>query len=100
MRIEGRTLWELVEKRAAATPDGVYLLDDAGRSLTFAEYREAVLRTAAGLLKAGVSRGTPVTWILPTRNASLVLMAALARLGAVQNPIIPIYRHREGSFCV
>jgi acyl-CoA synthetase (AMP-forming)/AMP-acid ligase II len=82
------------------TPNAVYLLDDAGRSLTCAQYRDAVLRSAAGLQKLGVSRGTPVTWILPTRNAALVLMGALSRLAAVQNPIIPIYRHREVSFCV
>ena len=33
------------------------------------------------------------TWL-----ESLVLVAALARLGAVQNPILPIYRHREVGF--
>lgn len=36
-----------------------------------------------------------VSWALPTRHESLVLAAALARLGAVQNPIIPICRDRE-----
>ena len=36
--------------------------------------------------------------MLPTRLESLVLIAALARLGAVQNPILPIYRGREVRF--
>ena len=39
--IEGRTLWELLEKRAAATPDARMLLDEEGRALTFAGYRHA-----------------------------------------------------------
>jgi len=32
---------------------------------------------------------------LPTAIDSLVLLAALTRLGAVQNPIVPIMRERE-----
>ena len=42
--------------------------------------------------------GTSVSWELPTWNESLVLVGALARLGARQNPLIPIYRHREVGF--
>ena len=41
-----------------------------------------------------------MSWQLPTWNAGYVLMAALCRLGAVQNPIIPIYRDREVGFIV
>ena len=36
-----------------------------------------------------------VSWVLPTAIDTLVVMVALARLGAVQNPIIPVYRERE-----
>jgi len=99
VRVDGRSFWELVERRAAATPDALFLLDDAGRSLSFGAYRAASLRVAAGLRELGVTAGTPVTWILPTRVSGILLMTALARLGAVQNPIIPIYRQREVSFC-
>ncbi len=42
--------------------------------------------------------GTSVSWELPTWNESLVLVGALSRLGARQNPIIPIYRSREVGF--
>ncbi len=42
--------------------------------------------------------GTGVSWELPTWNESLVLVGALCRLGARQNPLIPIYRGREVSF--
>jgi acyl-CoA synthetase (AMP-forming)/AMP-acid ligase II len=46
----------------------------------------------------GVTRGTGVSWELPTWNESLVLVGALSRLGARQNPLIPIYRGREVGF--
>jgi cyclohexanecarboxylate-CoA ligase len=47
-----------------------------------------------------VSDGTPVAWQLPTTLEALVLCGALARLGAVQVPILPILRAREVGFAV
>ena len=93
------TLWGLIEARAEATPDAVLAHEDTGRELTFAGYRDACLRAAAGLYADhGVTAGTSVSWELPTWNESLVLVGALARLGARQNPLIPIYRNREVGF--
>ena len=93
------TLWQLIEARAAATPDAVLAHEGTGRELTFASYRDACLRAAAGLFAHhGVTAGTGVSWELPTWNESLVLVGALCRLGACQNPLIPIYRHREVGF--
>jgi len=97
--IEGRNLWELVEARAAATPDARMAVDEHGRSLTFAQYRDEATAAAAGFAMRGVHEGSVVAWQLPTRLESLVLVGALARLGAVQNPILPIYREREVRFC-
>src|SRR5580704_8148876 len=91
-------MWGLLEQRAAASPDAPMLLDDADRRLTFAEFKARAERVAAGLAAMGVGEGTPVTWQLPTRMESVVASMALSRLGAVQNPIIPIYRHREVGF--
>jgi cyclohexanecarboxylate-CoA ligase len=91
-------LWPLLDARADATPDALFALDERGRTLSFAQYREAALRCAAGLAVVGIGRGTPASWQLPTRMDALVLCAALARLGAVQNPILPILREREVGF--
>jgi cyclohexanecarboxylate-CoA ligase len=93
------TLWGLIELRTAATPDAVMAHEDTGRELTFAQYREACLRVAAGLHRDfGVKEETAVSWELPTWNESLVLVGALSRLSARQNPLIPIYRGREVGF--
>jgi cyclohexanecarboxylate-CoA ligase len=50
------------------------------------------------LAEGGVGAGTMVSWQLPTTLEAVVVMAALTRLGAVQNPIIPILREREVGF--
>jgi acyl-CoA synthetase (AMP-forming)/AMP-acid ligase II len=96
--IDARGLWELVEARAAATPSAPCVVDESDRALDFAGYRDAALRAAAGLAAQGVGRETRVSWVLPTGIEAMVLCAALARLGAVQNPILPIYRSREVGF--
>jgi Acyl-CoA synthetases (AMP-forming)/AMP-acid ligases II len=94
------SLWDLIEQRAAATPDARFVIDEDGRTLTFSEYRDACLRAAAGLHARGIGEGDVVSWQLPTWIEAMVLVGGLARLGAVQNPILPIYRDREVGFVV
>ena len=89
------TLWELVAGAAAGDPDRVVLADDAGRSLTTSQLRESAEAVAAGFLGRGVGPGDVVSWQLPTTLDAVLTLVALARLGAVQNPIIPILRERE-----
>ncbi|HZP30645.1 MAG TPA: AMP-binding protein [Acidimicrobiia bacterium] len=99
--IEGaRTIWELVERRAALDPDRVMLVDEHDRTLTFAEFRDRAERVAAGLQALGVTAETRFSWQLPTRIDSVVLSVALSRLGALQNPIIHLYRDREVGFAL
>ncbi len=98
--IEAPTLWRLVEARAAASPDALFAIDEAGRHLTFEGLRSDAERVAAGLHTQGVREDDVVSWLLPTRLSAFVLMVALARLGAVQNPLVPIYRRREIEFCL
>ena len=92
---ETGTWWRLVADRAAASPDRVMMLDDLGRSLTFAEFRDRAETVAAALRSRGICPGATVSWQLPTCAEAVVLIAALARLNAVQNPILPILRDAE-----
>jgi acyl-CoA synthetase (AMP-forming)/AMP-acid ligase II len=92
------TLWGLLARRADETPDDVVLCDTEGRSLRAAEWRQWAERAAAYLYGRGVSEGVAVSWQLPTVIESAIVLMALARLGAVQNPLIPLLRGREVSF--
>ncbi|MFF3909342.1 class I adenylate-forming enzyme family protein [Streptomyces sp. NPDC001848] len=94
-----RTVWELVERRADLTPDRPVLLQE-DRTLTFGALRTRAERVAAGLYGMGVRPGTVVAWQLPTRVETALLSFALARLGAVQSPLIPYYRDREVGFAL
>ncbi|MFE9845954.1 AMP-binding protein [Streptomyces goshikiensis] len=99
------TLWALVARRAALTPDAPVLIEAADdpardRTLTFGELRDRCERVAAGLYRMGVRPGTVVAWQLPTRVETVLLSLALARIGAVQSPVIPFYRDREVGFAL
>ena len=95
---DARTFWELVERRAQLTPDDLMFVDERDRRMTFGEFRDRAERVAAGLHGLGITPGTSVTWQLPTRIESVLVSVALARLGAVQTPILHIYRDREVGF--
>ncbi len=92
---QARTVWGLVEQAARDRPHDLVLADDHARSLTLSAFRSAGERVAAGLHERGLRPGHVVSWQLPTTLESAVLMVACARLGVIQNPIIPILRERE-----
>ena len=94
------SFWELVTARAAASGDAAMLIDAAGHVVSFKEFKDYAERMAATLAAQGVGPGSRVAWQLPTRTSTVVVLAALARLGAVQAPVIPIYRERETGAAV
>ncbi|BCQ09042.1 long-chain-fatty-acid--CoA ligase [Mycobacterium heckeshornense] len=94
----GETFWDLVDAAAENHPDRCVLADDFGRSLTNAQLRNAAERTAAALAQHGIGSGTVVSWQLPTTLETMVVSVALTRLGATQNPILPIWRESEVGF--
>jgi cyclohexanecarboxylate-CoA ligase len=99
--LRARNIWDLIVRRAELTPDRELAVDEAGRRITFGAYRDRAERVAAGLASGhAVSEGDVVSWIQPSWIEAMVLFGALRRLGAVQNPIIPIYREREVGFIV
>ena len=92
------TCWQLAERAADAFADHVLLADDYGRSLTGSGLRDAACAVAAGLHDLGIGPGSVVSWQLPSNLEAMVVMLALARLGTVQNPIIPVLREHEVGF--
>lgn len=94
--LSASTLWALLHQRVALTPHSPMLIEPAsGRTLDCSEVLRRAERLAAGLYQAGVGPGHKVAWQLPTRIDTLLLILALSRLGAVQNPILHLYRERE-----
>jgi acyl-CoA synthetase (AMP-forming)/AMP-acid ligase II len=92
------TYWTLIADAARRQPNRQILADGYGRCLTARELHDAACATAAAFAGRGIGTGTVVSWQLPTTLETMVVMAALGRLGAVQNPIIPILREHEVGF--
>lgn len=97
---DAANFWDLLERRAQLGTGQPFLLDDRGRMLTAEELKASAEATAAGLAALGVTEGTVVSWQLPSRIDTVVLSMALSRLGAVQNPILHVYRDREVRFAL
>ncbi len=55
-------------------------------------------RIARGLVALGVGRSDVVSWQMPNWWEFIALALACARVGAVANPIMPIFRQRELKF--
>src|SRR6202012_5720874 len=89
---------QLARTRAELTPDRVLIADEQDRVLTFGELREPAETVAAGLYDLGIPPGDVTAWQLPSRIDTVVLFMALVRLGAIQNPLIPMLREKEVDF--
>jgi cyclohexanecarboxylate-CoA ligase/acyl-CoA synthetase len=83
-----------VDRLAAIQPDRV-IVTDGYTALTAAQLRAQAYRLAAALAGLGVRAGDRVQVQLPNWNEFVVIYVALARIGAVLVPTMPIYRHDE-----
>jgi cyclohexanecarboxylate-CoA ligase len=96
--LDAPSVWDLICRRADASPDQPCVIDEFGAVLSFAQLQQQAESVAAGLAALGVGAGSVVSWQLPNRLDAVVLAAALCRLDAVQNPIVPICRQAEVAF--
>ncbi|MEI2776270.1 MAG: AMP-binding protein [Tetrasphaera sp.] len=94
-----KIITDFLDEFAASTPDKL-AFKDPRRSITYGELKKEADRCALGLLELGVQPGDVVSFQLPNWIEFLVLDLAVARIGAVGNPLIPIYREREVGFMV
>lgn len=91
------TLTDFLDQAAADTPEKTASVDSRG-SFSYAELKRQVDRCALGLLEMGVVPGDVVSIQLPNWREWLVVHYAAVRIGAITNPLIPVYRDREIGF--
>jgi len=72
--------------------------DEAETRLTWRQLARRAAAAADALERAGVGRGDVVSFQLPNWWEFVALYLATVRLGAVANPLMPIFRRRELSF--
>lgn len=98
-----QTLNDLLDAAARACPERMALTalrSDAAEPRRFRTLELAAMadRIAVGLARLGVGRNDVVAMQLPNWWQFTLLTLACARLGAVINPMMPIFRERELRF--
>jgi fatty-acyl-CoA synthase len=107
-RITGQSVGQILETRAAATPDRVFLIH-GDRRYTFRQIEARANALAAALHELGVEKGDRIALALPNWPEFVISMFAAARLGAIIVPLNPRYtvpelqymlRHSEATVVV
>src|SRR4051812_29147409 len=93
-----RTLLHYFDLAVAARPNDTALVAPGERRLTFIQLDEESRRIAGNLAALGVGKGDVVSIQLPNCAEFATLHLAATRLGAVTNPLLPIYRQNELSY--
>jgi cyclohexanecarboxylate-CoA ligase len=89
-----RLLNDFVDEWAKKRPLKTAIVDVRSR-YSYEELRARADTAALGFLDCGIRRGDVVTVQLPNWNEFIVITLALERIGAVINPVAPIFRQRE-----
>ena len=103
---ETRALWpnrlitDYLDDAVARHPDKTAVVAHAAAGGTtlrksYRQLAQASLRAASRLAALGVGKGDVVSLQLPNRWEFIALYVACGRLGAVCNPLLPVYRSRE-----
>jgi cyclohexanecarboxylate-CoA ligase len=103
---EARGLWpnrlitDYLDDAIARHPDKTAIVAHTAASgltlrKTCLQLARASLRAASRLAAMGVGRGDVISFQLPNRWEFIALYVACTRLGAVCNPLLPVYRARE-----
>lgn len=93
------SLAQWVDHWASVQPD-VEVFSDGDVAFTWSELRNKGYRLAAALRERGIKPGDRIQVQLPNWSEFAVIYVALARIGAVLVPTMPIYRHDEVAYVI
>ena len=99
----GRVATDYLDRWADEKPDAPALVawrteDETETRLTWRQLARRAAAAAGALERAGVRQGDVVSFQLPNWWEFVALYLAAVRLGAVANPLMPIFRRRELAF--
>lgn len=94
-----KTILDYLKEAIEKYPEKTAIIDKKSR-YTYKELGKLVDRVALGLLEIGLRKGDVISIQLPNWNEFVILHFAATRIGAISNPLIPIYRDREIGFMV
>ncbi|WP_250528491.1 AMP-binding protein [Caballeronia sp. GAWG2-1] len=92
---EGRTLLDDFNQAVELRPDALAVVSPNGRRMTYRELDAESRAVAAYFASVGVGKGDVISVQLPNWAEFVAVHLAATRLGAVTNPLLPIYRENE-----
>jgi acyl-CoA synthetase (AMP-forming)/AMP-acid ligase II len=92
-----RTFLDYANESIKACPGKDLIVTEEGR-MTFGEVNEKANNVAFQLRQLGVKEGDVISFQLPNWPETFVIYLAISKLGAVANPIVPIYQDREVKY--
>lgn len=92
-----RQIVDYADEAAQSLSDKTAIVDSRG-SCTYAELRRLSIRCACGLLELGIRPADVISLQLPNWREWTILHLAATRIGAITNPLVPIFRERELLF--
>jgi crotonobetaine/carnitine-CoA ligase len=84
---ERLVLPRLLHERADTKPDRIFFQESGGRSFTYRELDDEILRWAEALRRAGVQPGDVVSIMVPNKAEALLIWMGIAWCGAVELPV-------------
>ena len=91
-----RLLDDVIDRWITRQPDAPAVTDRFG-TMTWGEFGDEVEAAGKGLLELGARPGVVIQVQLPNWRQFVVIVAAAERIGAVVNPVAPIFRANEVS---
>src|SRR5712692_489061 len=90
---------ELLEQRAQAEPDKLFLFSEADeRRFTYAQFNSAVDATARLLASNNIGKGDVVSLVMPNSAEYLIAYFACWKLGAIAGPVNSLLKEHEAAF--
>ncbi len=98
-KIAPNNLRELLDQRAAATPEKVFLFSESdGRRFTYSEFDSAVNRAVSMLVAHGIRKDEVVSLLMPNSVEYIVAYFACWNIGAVAGPVNSLLKENEIAF--
>lgn len=94
------TIASLFAATVAVSPDKLAVRDNTGTALTYADLADKSARLAGFMTERGIGRGDIVTVCMPNRCDTVVVFLAIARIGAVSNPVPVTYGRADLVYAI
>ncbi|MFB4163906.1 AMP-binding protein [Alteribacillus sp. JSM 102045] len=94
---KNQNIYSYLQKAAEKVPTKIAAVDSF-QKLTYEQLNGYVKQLAGSFKNVGIQKGDVVSFQLPNWMEAIIVHQALSKIGAISNPIIPLYREKELTY--